>query len=89
MQEISGEAKKITAQEWAILKNAPILSGLAIIACDFSSAGSVVETLVLIKQLKDAQKNYPRNELISSLFPEDMVSLKQEIEQCKQSFDSR
>lgn len=74
-----------THEEWEVLRDTPLSVGLAIIFCDYGYIGSVFETLSLASQLRDAEKNYPNNELLSSLFPNQLNQVSQEISKRKKN----
>ena len=77
-----------TASEREILQIAPLLTGLAVSVCDTGFLSDATEIVTLINQLKNAQKDYPHNELIQSLFADRSVSTEEMIVQQKQSFNN-
>ena len=77
-----------TASEREILQTAPLLTGLAVSVCDTGFFSDATEIVTLINQLKNAQKDYPHNELIQSLFADRSLSTEEMIVQQKQSFNN-
>ena len=72
-------------QERKVLRDVPFSVGIAIIFCDYGAIGSVFETISLAAQLRDAEKKYPNNPLLSSLFATNLTQLNKEISQRKKA----
>ena len=77
-----------TSPKQKIFQTAPLLTGLAVSVCDANFISDAVETVTLIHQLKNAQKDYPDNQLIQSLFADHSLSIEEMILQEKQSFNN-
>ncbi len=74
-----------TNQDWELLQTAPLLTGLAVIVRDSGVLSKAVEKITLINQLKNAQNDYPNNELIQSLVGDNHAEIDEMLEEQSKS----
>lgn len=75
----------LTEQEWKVLRDVPFSVGIAIIFCNHGAIGNIFETISLAAQLRNAERKYPNNPLLSSLFANNLTQINKEIAQRKRA----